>query len=94
MNSAQLSWFTYLFQAGFFQQPMALLMWQLILQSLATPSVASSPLVAVEQLVTANTVRFSQDAPLTSWRADNGSGLVTFGLQTGAMVQIKRRHLS
>ena len=43
MNSAQFSWFMYLFQAGFFKQPGALLMWQTILQSLATPSVASSP---------------------------------------------------
>ncbi len=34
------------------------------------------------QLVTANTVHFSQNAPLTSWRADSGSGLVTFGLQS------------
>ena len=43
MNYAQFTWFTYLFQAGFFKQPGALLMWQTILQSLATPSVASSP---------------------------------------------------
>lgn len=42
MNSAQFAWFIYLFQAGFFQQPGALLMWQTILQSLATPSAASS----------------------------------------------------
>ncbi|MCP9811623.1 hypothetical protein [Synechococcus lacustris] len=42
MNSAQFAWFTYLFQAGFFKQPGALLMWQTILQSLATPSAASS----------------------------------------------------
>jgi hypothetical protein len=50
MNSAQFSWFIYLFQAGFFQQPSALLMWQTILQSLATPSVASNPLVGNDQL--------------------------------------------
>ena len=43
MNSAQFSWFIYLFQAGFFKQSGALLVWQTILQSLATPSVASSP---------------------------------------------------
>ncbi|MEI7951258.1 MAG: hypothetical protein WCH37_01055, partial [Synechococcaceae cyanobacterium ELA182] len=36
------------------------------------------------QLLNGNTVRFSQDAPLTSWRADSGSGRVTFGLQAGA----------
>jgi hypothetical protein len=36
------------------------------------------------QLLNANTVRFQQDAPLTSWRADSGAGLVTFGLQAGA----------
>ena len=29
-------------------------------------------------------MRFQQDAPLTSWRADSGSGLVTFGLQSGS----------
>ncbi len=34
------------------------------------------------QLLNANTVRFTTDAPLTSWRADSGSGLVTFGLQS------------
>ena len=36
------------------------------------------------QLLNANTVRFQQDAPLTSWRADTGPGLVTFGLQSGS----------
>ena len=36
------------------------------------------------QLLNGNTVRFSQDAPLTSWRADSAPGLVTFGLQAGA----------
>ncbi|MCX5949402.1 MAG: hypothetical protein NTY67_14915, partial [Cyanobacteria bacterium] len=36
------------------------------------------------QLLNGNTVHFSQDAPLTSWRADSGPGLVTFGLQAGA----------
>ena len=34
------------------------------------------------RLINGNTVRFSQDSPLTSWRADSGSGLVTFGLQS------------
>ena len=29
-------------------------------------------------------MRFQQDAPLTSWRADSGAGLVTFGLQSGS----------
>ena len=43
MNSAQFSWVIYLFQAGFFKQSGALVVWQTILQSLATPSVASSP---------------------------------------------------
>jgi len=43
MNSAQFAWFIYLFEAGFFKQSGALLMWQTILQSLAAPSVASSP---------------------------------------------------
>jgi hypothetical protein len=36
------------------------------------------------QLLNGNTVRFSQDAPLTSWRADSGPDLVTFGLKAGA----------
>ena len=36
------------------------------------------------QLLNGNQVRFSQDAPLTSWRTDSGAGLVTFGLQAGA----------
>ncbi|MEI7666082.1 MAG: hypothetical protein WCI65_08550 [Synechococcaceae cyanobacterium ELA263] len=36
------------------------------------------------QLLNGNTVRFSQDAPLTIWRADSAPGLVTFGLQAGA----------
>ena len=36
------------------------------------------------QLVNGNQVRFQQDAPLTSWRADSGAGLVTFGLQSGS----------
>jgi hypothetical protein len=36
------------------------------------------------QLVNSNQVRFQQDAPLTSWRADSGAGLVTFGLQSGS----------
>jgi hypothetical protein len=36
------------------------------------------------QLLNGNQVRFQQDAPLTSWRADSGAGLVTFGLQSGS----------
>ena len=36
------------------------------------------------QLLNGNQVQFSQDAPLTIWRADSGAGLVTFGLQAGA----------
>ena len=39
------------------------------------------PTASVEPVGT-NQVRFLQDAPLTSWRADSGSGLVTFGLQS------------
>jgi hypothetical protein len=34
------------------------------------------------QLLNGNQVQFSQNAPLTSWRADSGPGLVTFGLQS------------
>ena len=36
------------------------------------------------QLLNGNQVRFQQDAPLTSWRADSSAGLVTFGLQSGS----------
>jgi hypothetical protein len=35
------------------------------------------------QLVNGTLVRFQQDAPLTSLRADSGAGLVTFGLESG-----------
>ena len=34
------------------------------------------------QLLNGNQIQFSQNAPLTSWRADSGSGRVTFGLQS------------
>ena len=35
------------------------------------------------QLLSGNKLRFSQDAPLTIWRADSAPGRVTFGLQSG-----------
>ena len=35
------------------------------------------------QLLNGNQVQFSQDAPLTIWRADSAPGRVTFGLQAG-----------
>ena len=38
--------------------------------------------VAKVELVGSNQLRFLQDAPLTIWRADSDSGLVTFGLQS------------
>ncbi len=44
------------------------------------------PTASVESVGT-NQVRFLQDAPLTTWRSDSGSGKVTFALQAGATRQ-------
>jgi hypothetical protein len=44
------------------------------------------PTASVET-VGANQIRFLQDAPLTTWRSDSGSGKVTFALQAGATRQ-------
>ena len=38
MNSSQFSWFVYLFQAGFFKYPGALVLWQTIFKNLENPS--------------------------------------------------------
>ena len=38
--------------------------------------------VAKVELVGSNQIRFLQEAPLTTWRADSSSGLVTFGLHS------------
>ena len=44
------------------------------------------PTASVETVGT-NQIRFLQDAPLTIWRSDSGSGKVTFALQAGATSQ-------
>jgi len=44
------------------------------------------PAASVET-VGANQVRFLQDAPLTTWRSDSGSGRVSFGLRAGTTTQ-------
>ena len=41
----------------------------------------------------ANTIRFANDGPLTTWRSDSGSGLVNFGLQRENPVQGTVREL-
>jgi len=45
------------------------------------------PGIAVE-LINTNQVHFLQEAPLTSWRADSGSGRVSFALVAGATRQV------
>jgi hypothetical protein len=44
------------------------------------------PAASVETVGT-NQVRFLQDAPLTTWRSDSGSGKVSFGLRAGTSTQ-------
>ena len=44
------------------------------------------PADTVERVGT-NQVRFLQDAPLTTWRSDSGSGKVSFGLRAGTSTQ-------
>ena len=39
------------------------------------------------EMVGANQIRFLQDAPLTTWRSDSGSGKVSFGLRAGTSTQ-------
>jgi hypothetical protein len=55
--------------------------------SMVGPDLAPVPTVA---LVNRQQLRFLQEAPLNTWRADNGTGLVTFGLRsaTGSLTLI------
>jgi hypothetical protein len=48
--------------------------------SLLAPELVWNPKV---QRLDIDSLQFSQNGPLTCWRADSGSGLVTFGLQAG-----------
>jgi hypothetical protein len=49
--------------------------------SLLAPELVWNPKV---QRIDIDSLQFSQEGPLTCWRADSGSGLVTFGLQAGS----------
>ena len=80
MNSAQFSWFIYLFQAGFFKQPGALLMWQTILQSLVTPAAASSIPPAQSSLFTPF---FAYESGTTTYPASYALQGITGGNSSG-----------